>query len=238
MRKLKLIYGVAVGVLSALLMHVAGCKKDNSAPVLELLTPITAQDISTADSVLISGRLSDNVDLHELDIIATNFTGDTVFYASPYVHGAKQETFQVYFTPPDTGAYLITVTIYDHELAATTKSVLVYAHNAASLNVTQPANTTPGGFVVEGITVFQNDSLRVSGTAADNKGLLYVYIMGINIRTGDTTATTKSVLFNNATAASFDTYLPQPDTGIFNLNIDVVNHYSFVTRKSIRYEVR
>lgn len=220
------------------LLLVQGCNKDNAAPVIELLTPFNGQDISTSDSVLISGTLSDDADLHELDILVTNLDGDTVYYNSPYVHGLKAETFQSYFTPQDTGTYLVTATIYDHELAATSTSAIVYAHNAARLNITQPlTNSDTTGLQIENVQVFKNDSLYIAGNVNDDKGLLYITFTGINARTGDT-ATAKSILLNNATNHNISTYLSQPDTGTFNLNIAVVNHYSFVTRKSIRYVVR
>lgn len=238
MLKLRLFFIILSVCLGISLLLVQGCKKDNAAPVIELLNPFNGQDISTTDSILISGTLSDDVDLHELDIIVTNLNGDTVYYNSPYVHGLKTHKFNVLFAPQDTGTYVVTATIYDHDLAATSTSSIVYAHNAARLNITQPlTNGDTTGLQIENVQVFKNDSLYVAGNVNDNKGLLYITFTGINARTGDT-ATTKSILLNNATNYNISTYLSQPDTGIFNLNIAVVNHYSFVTRKSIRYVVR
>lgn len=228
MPKFKYLLAAFCICLTALVLSIAACKKDNRQPLLTITAPLQGTAVSLSDSLLITGEISDDVDLHELDIIVTDSTGDTVFYSSPYVHGAKEETYGVKFGPPAVGIYIITVTIYDHDLAYTQLSRTINVFTPPTLTVNQPIDST---------TILFNDSLHITGSVSDEKGLLYMVLAGINDRTGDTVAI-KGIPLNNATTFNFDTYLPQPEKDSFNLNVIVVNHYNFVTRQSIRYYVQ
>lgn len=221
----KTLTAMATAVLVLLGVH--ACKKDNQAPRLTIERPFTNQAISASDSVQISGTISDDKDLHELYITVTNAQGDTAMHKSPYVHGFVTHNYSVYFAPTDTGTYTATVTIIDHDLDYTQQSVTFSAHNAPSLNLVLP---------IDSQAVPVNSSMQVRGTASDDKGLLYISMVSTRVRSGDT-VNNHTLILNNATSYSFDEFLTQTDTGVLNITVTAVNHYSFPTSKTIRYIV-
>lgn len=214
-------------VVSLVLLGVHACKKDNQAPTLTIDKPITHQAVSTSDSVLITGIIADDKDLHELYVTVVNAQGDTAMHVNPYVHGLKNKTYSVYFAPADTGTYTATVTVLDHDLEFTQQSVTFVAYNAAVLNLLLP---------IDNSAVPVNWQLQVKGNVSDDVGLLYLSFVSVNARSGDTLHT-QTVLLNNAASYSFDNLVLQTDTGTLNLIVTAVNNYSFATSKTVRYIV-
>lgn len=214
-------------LIGSLALGISACKKENNAPTLTIDTPYRGQPVSTSDSVLISGTIADDKDLHELYVTVTNAAGDTMMHKSPYVHGLVSNQYRVYFSPTDTGLYTATVTVIDHDLAYTQSEMAFNAYTAARINLLLPidSSATPVG-----------GSLQVLGSISDDKGLLYMVITAINARTGDT-ANYLPIYLNNATTYNLDELLPQANADTFNLNIAVTNHYNFITTKTVRYFV-
>lgn len=108
-----LITGAAVAVACG----ITSCKKENTAPVVNWLTPTDTTVVSLPDSVALRGTVSDDADLHELALWMVRDSADTVLYQSIYVHGLKAYSYRANFFPDSTqtGAYTLYVSAQDHE---------------------------------------------------------------------------------------------------------------------------
>lgn len=93
------------------------CRKDKEAPTLSLLSPFEAAQVTAGTALSIKGTVADNENLHELSIVVNKSpSGAQSFASSPTVHEMKSYDFDLKWTttPGDTGVYLLTITVIDH----------------------------------------------------------------------------------------------------------------------------
>lgn len=218
---------VSVLTALALLMLMAGCKKNN-APGLIITSPLSGQDIATDDSMLISGTATDDHDLHEFYLTVTNVAGDTVYNLNPYVHGRKSYPFKFHYQPADTGTYLLTITGQDHDFESYTQSVSFHASYPPQLTILSPTDS---------LQILPTDSLHVKGFASHDIGLNNLSITGVSYANGDTIFRRDYVLLG-ALNYNFDQYFTQTDTGAFYVNVSVTNYRGEYATGNVKYFVR
>ncbi len=112
--KLTLLSALAAALLAT---GIQSCKKANTAPVVNWLTPTDTTVVTLPDSIAMQGTVSDEGDLHELAIYMVREQTDTVLYQDIYVHGLKAYSYRANFFPDSTqtGVYMLYVSAQDHE---------------------------------------------------------------------------------------------------------------------------
>ena len=120
MKKVSLV-SVALVLLSVISI-ISSCKKKNEAPVIVFNEPAEGEEyhLSIADSIHCEFTVTDDNSLHELSVVCTGPSGDTIFSAAPMVHDLKTYEFHGHPHPTVVGAHHIIVTAEDHDGAVTT----------------------------------------------------------------------------------------------------------------------
>jgi len=117
--KAKLNIVLSIFILTIISISIISCKKtDDEKPVITLSTPVSEQDYAIGDTIFISGHVSDNEALHELEIRLTKEeTGETPFTFTPTVHDLASYHIDTFYIPSDTVHihYHLKIEAWDHD---------------------------------------------------------------------------------------------------------------------------
>ncbi len=110
----------SIFILAIISIAFVSCKPtDDENPVITLSEPhINEQDYAVGDTVFIHGEVTDNEELHELEIKLTRQEGGEVLLdETPTVHAMQSYHIDTYYVPTDTTHfhYNLKIEAWDHD---------------------------------------------------------------------------------------------------------------------------
>jgi len=107
---------------TALVISFTSCKDDHhddhENPEISLTTPADQQQFGLTDTIYIIGHITDNHDLHELEVKLTrNEDGDTLLLFTPTVHALTEYHLDTFYVANETDHkhYTLQIKAWDHE---------------------------------------------------------------------------------------------------------------------------
>lgn len=100
---MKKINSLSIIAITLVISFTSCTKKDDTAPVISLSTPVDQQDFAIGDTIFIHGDVTDNEALHELMVSLTQEeSGAVVLDYMPTVHDMPSFHIDTFFVPTDT----------------------------------------------------------------------------------------------------------------------------------------